>query len=78
MGIGLLKNQIDWCDMDFHEHLKTLRQTMGMSQAQAADEIGITKNTYIGYENGSREPRLSELKKSQYFRKDAQRALYGS
>lgn len=63
MGIESLKFQSDWCDMQFHEHLKTLRQDKGLTQTQVADEVGIAKNTYVGYENGSREPRLSELKK---------------
>ncbi|MEH6473866.1 MAG: helix-turn-helix transcriptional regulator [Halopseudomonas sp.] len=63
MDIELLQKQTDWCDMQFHEHLKTLRQAKGLTQTQAADEIEIAKNTYVGYENGSREPRLSELKK---------------
>ena len=63
MGLELLKIQTDWCDMLFHEHLKTLRLAKGLNQQQTADEIGIAKNTYIGYEKGDREPKLSELKK---------------
>lgn len=63
MDIESLKIQTDWCDMQFHEHLKRLRQSKGLTQNQVADEIGIAKNTYIGYENGNRDPRLSELKK---------------
>ena len=49
--------------MEFHEHLKKLRETKELTQLQMAEAIGIPKNTYIGYEKGSREPRLSELKK---------------
>lgn len=49
--------------MEFHDHLKRLREAKGLTQVQAAEAVGIAKNTYIGYEKGSREPRLSELKK---------------
>jgi len=49
--------------MDFHDHLKRLREAKGLTQAQVAEAIDTAKNTYIGYEKGTREPRLSELKK---------------
>ncbi len=61
--LELLKIQTDWCDMEFHEQLRTLRNAKGVTQQQAADEIGIAKTTYIGYEKGDREPTLSVLKK---------------
>lgn len=54
---------IDDTHMEFHEHLKRLREDKGLTQAQVAESIEIAKNTYIGYEKGTREPRLSELKK---------------
>lgn len=63
MDIELLKNQFDWCNMEFHEQLKRLREAKNMTQEQLAGLLGIAKNTYIGYEKGEREPRLSELKK---------------
>ena len=50
-------------EMKFHDHLKQLREARGITQAQVAESVDIAKNTYIGYEKGSREPRLSELKK---------------
>jgi transcriptional regulator with XRE-family HTH domain len=50
-------------NMDFHEHLKRLREAKGLTQAQVAEAIDTAKNTYIGYEKGTREPRLSELLK---------------
>lgn len=50
-------------DMEFHDHLRRLRESTGLTQAQTAEAVDIAKNTYIGYEKGSREPRLSELKK---------------
>lgn len=63
MGIESPKTQTKRCDMEFHEHLKQLRETKELTQLQAAEALGIAKNTYIGYEKGEREPRLSELKK---------------
>lgn len=63
MDIELLKRQTDWCDMQFHEQLKSLRLAKGLSQLEISEELGIAKNTYIGFEKGDREPRLSELKK---------------
>jgi|GEM_PF-1161618 len=63
MVIRLPKNCTGGPDMEFHEHLKKLRETKELTQLQMAEAIGIAKNTYIGYEKGSREPRLSELKK---------------
>jgi transcriptional regulator with XRE-family HTH domain len=58
-NIGLL----DDTKMEFHDHLKRLREAKDLTQAQVAESVDIAKNTYIGYEKGSREPRLSELKK---------------
>lgn len=63
MGIESPKNYTEDGDMEFHEHLKRLRESKELTQLQVADAVGIAKNTYIGYEKGSREPRLSELKK---------------
>lgn len=63
MDIELLKMQTDWCHMDFHEHLKQLREAKKLTQEQVANLLGIAKTTYIGYEKGDREPRLNELKK---------------
>lgn len=64
MGIGLqLIGLLDDLAMEFHENLKRLREAKGLTQAQVAEAMGSAKNTYIGYEKGTREPRLSELKK---------------
>jgi transcriptional regulator with XRE-family HTH domain len=63
VGIESPKNCAEDEYMEFHDHLKRLRESKEMSQLQTAEAIGIAKNTYIGYEKGSREPRLSELKK---------------
>lgn len=63
MSIELLKIQTHWCNMEFHEQLRNLREDKNLTQEQFANLIGIAKTTYIGYEKGEREPRLSELKK---------------
>ena len=49
--------------MKFNEHLRLLRESNNLTQEQMAIRVGIAKTTYIGYEKGEREPRLSELKK---------------
>lgn len=63
MGIESPKNNTEDPDMEFHEHLKRLRESKELTQIQVAEAVGVAKNTYIGYEKGDREPRLSELKK---------------
>lgn len=63
MVIESPKSQHEGCDMEFHEHLKKLRESKELTQIQVAEAVGVAKNTYIGYEKGDREPRLGELKK---------------
>lgn len=63
MVIESLIKQHSWCDMKFNEHLRLLRESNNLTQEQMAIRVGIAKTTYIGYEKGEREPRLSELKK---------------
>ncbi|WP_372878695.1 helix-turn-helix transcriptional regulator [Spongiibacter marinus] len=63
MGIESPKNHTEDADMEFHEHIKKLRESKELTQIQVAEAVGVAKNTYIGYEKGSREPRLNELKK---------------
>ena len=47
---------------EFSERLKDVRKDAGMSQADIADEIGVTKSAYANYEQGIREPSLKVLK----------------
>lgn len=47
---------------EFAERLKDVRKDSGMSQADVASEIGITKSAYANYEQGIREPSLKVLK----------------
>lgn len=63
MGLKSPNSYIKWCLMDFKDHLKTLRERKNLTQEELAKAVGIAKNTYIGYEKGEREPRLTELKK---------------
>lgn len=48
--------------MSFGLNLKKLRQERGLTQQQVADELGITKATYSGYETGRREPDVFKIK----------------
>lgn len=45
----------------FSERLVNLRKKRGLSQAQAAKEIGAAPRAYQNYEYGTAEPRLSTL-----------------
>ena len=47
--------------MDFSKKLKQLRLTLGCTQAQMAELLGITTRGYRNYELGAREPELSVL-----------------
>lgn len=48
--------------MEFYEELKAARIKAGLTQQQIADEIGITKSTYCGYETAKRNPDLQRIK----------------
>lgn len=48
--------------MSFHENLRSLRERLGKTQQQIADEMGIDKSTYCGYETGKRQPDVKKLK----------------
>ncbi len=63
MGLRSPQIYIKWCNMEFSDHLRVLRERKNMTQDELAKAVGIAKNTYIGYEKGDREPRLTELKK---------------
>ena len=63
MGLESPQIYTNWCRMEFSDHLRVLRERKNMTQEELAKAVGIAKNTYIGYEKGEREPRLTELKK---------------
>ena len=48
--------------MGFSEQLKIARNTMGYTQQQVADALGLTASTYCGYETGKRQPDVAKLK----------------
>ena len=43
------------------ENLKLLRKRRGVSQEEIATELGLTRSTYSGYENGIAEPSIETL-----------------
>jgi len=50
------------------ENLKLLRKRQGVSQEELAVELGLTRSSYSGYENGVAEPNLETLIKiSEYY-----------
>lgn len=49
------------------ENLKLLRKRKKLSQEEIANELGLTRSSYSGYENGVAEPNLSTLLKFSEF-----------
>ena len=47
--------------MGFSEQLKKARISMGYTQQQVADALGLTASTYCGYETGKRQPDVAKL-----------------
>jgi transcriptional regulator with XRE-family HTH domain len=46
---------------DYHKIIKELRQKKGLSQAEVAKRIGISRSSYITFEQGKNELKLSEV-----------------
>ena len=46
----------------FNENLKKIRLASGLKQAEVAEKIGVAKNTYCNWENGTREPNILKIK----------------
>ncbi|PZM61859.1 helix-turn-helix domain-containing protein [Paenibacillus dendritiformis] len=46
----------------FEERLKRLRGIKKKNQQEVADELGISRSTYSGYESGQREPDFDTLR----------------
>ena len=40
-----------------YEHLKALRESLGMTQAEFGESVGVAKSTYNNYETGARGPK---------------------
>ncbi|HCH0380385.1 TPA: helix-turn-helix transcriptional regulator [Vibrio parahaemolyticus] len=52
----------------FSMKIKELRNSKNLNQEDVAKAIGITKNTYIKYENGTQSPKLETIEKlSEFF-----------
>jgi transcriptional regulator with XRE-family HTH domain len=50
------------------ENLKLLRKRKGVSQEEIAQDLGLTRSSYSGYENGVAEPNIETLIKiSEYY-----------
>ncbi|WP_287776458.1 helix-turn-helix transcriptional regulator [Megamonas sp.] len=49
--------------MSFHENLRYYRQKKGYSVKYISNLLGITPNTYAGYEIRGREPKYKTLRK---------------
>lgn len=48
--------------MSFEANLREARERIGWTQQRVADELGITKSTYCGYETGKRKPDVPKIK----------------
>lgn len=48
--------------MSFGEKLREAREFRGYTQQQIADNMGIDKSTYCGYETGKRQPDVQKIK----------------
>lgn len=48
--------------MSFGEKLREARELRGYTQQQIADNMGIDKSTYCGYETGKRQPDVQKIK----------------
>lgn len=48
--------------MEFRDELKRARKALGLTQQEVADNLGITKSTYCGYETGKRLPDVPKIK----------------
>lgn len=47
--------------MNFSKNLKEYRKSVGLTQSEMAQHLGMTERGYRYYENGQREPNLSAL-----------------
>ena len=61
-----------------HENLKLLRLARGMTQANVADAISVTRQTVSSYESGRTQPDLEALKQlAEVYGADIHDVLYG-
>ena len=48
--------------MSFADNLKKARLDRGMTQIEIANQLGVDKSTYSGYESGKRQPDVKRIK----------------
>ena len=61
-----------------NENLKLLRQAKGMTQAEVADLISVTRQTVSSYESGRTQPDMETLKRlAEVYKADLHDVLYG-
>ena len=61
-----------------NENLKLLRQAQGMTQAEVADLISVTRQTVSSYESGRTQPDMETLKRlAEVYKADLHDVLYG-
>ena len=48
-------------DSDVGKRLRMLREARGLTQKEAAEALCIPRTTYVHYEDGSNEPKISML-----------------
>ena len=48
---------------DLGKRLKEIRKEKGITQREASEKLGLTRNAYTNYEMGIREPSLDTFKK---------------
>ena len=46
-----------------NDHLKGMRKKIGITQAQAADRIGVARTTYAEYEQGKIQPPMDKIQR---------------
>ena len=64
--------------MDIHQNLKTLRQASGLTQQQAADRVGLTRQAISNYERGRTRPDVELLARlAEVYGADLPAVLYG-
>ena len=59
-------------DYPFNEKLKKVRNSLGLSQSEIAEKIGVSQTCYSSWERAARTPRKSEYKRIVPFLKTAQ------
>ncbi len=66
-------------DMTLGENLRVLRQNSRMTQQQAADRLGVTRQTVSGYESGRTRPDIDMLQAiAELYGTDLEGVVYGT